>query len=168
MSSILEFRSKLAAAYSSSTTPDDSWESLNAKLFKQRGFYFRLANPEFGNRYKWCHAKDPDAFARLVTSQENDTEVFDFSCKVFYKDKDLDLDFVQPKKIYELTPKNLFPRNEFYNLQENLKWIYVPQNFEGELNFQLVFDERGLKDLFSTKRMADNDSISRLRERFYF
>lgn len=147
MSTISEFRAKLSN--SSSTMSDNTWESLNAKLFKQRGFYFRLSNPEFGKQYHWCHASDGDAFARIMTGQDNDVEVLDFSCKVFSKDQDVDMDFIQPKKVYALFPKDMFPSNELYNLRENLKWVFCPQNFEGELNFQIVFDERGLKYLFS-------------------
>lgn len=149
MSSISDFRNKRNNAMSKIST--DNWESLNSKLFEQRGFYFRLANPDFGNKYHWCHAKSDDAFKIMMNNMSDEVDVIDFKCRVFAKDPMCDDDGITPKKIYSLFPADSFPSKELYLFRENLKWIYCPASFDGDLHFQIVMDERGLKYLSKEK-----------------
>lgn len=143
--SISDFRNKRTNAVSK--TSIDNWESLNSKLFEQRGFYFRIINQEFGNKYHWSHAKSDEAFKVMMENKSDEADVIDFKCKVFAKDSMCDDDGIIPKKLYALFPSEMFPSKELYLFRENLKWIYCPASFEGDLCFQLIMDERGLKYL---------------------
>lgn len=145
MSSITDFRTRRSTAVSK--TSSNSWESVNRKLFEQRGYYFRLTNPDFRNEYTWCHEKSDDAFKILMANKSDQVDVLDFKCKVFTKDPTCDDETIVPKKVYSLFPYDSFPSKELYQFRENLKWIYCPEHFHGELTFQLVMDERGLKFL---------------------
>lgn len=143
--SISDFRNKRTNAVSK--VSEDTWESLNSKLFEQRGFYFRLANPDFGNKYHWAHAKSDDAFKVMMENKSDEVDVIDFKCRVFSKDETSDDETIVPKKLYALFPSEMFPSKELYLFRENLKWIYCPYSFDGDLYFQLIMDERGLKYL---------------------
>jgi hypothetical protein len=145
MSSISDFRSKRNNAASKTST--NNWEAMNSKLFEQRGFYFRLTNPDFCKKYQWSHAKSDNAFDVMMSNMDDQIDVIDFKCRVFSKDPMCDDDGIIPKKIYSLFPQTLFPSKELYQFRQNLKWIYCPASFDGELTFQVVMDERGLKFL---------------------
>jgi hypothetical protein len=148
MSSITEFRNKRAVKAATTSSSSDEiidWKSRQSKLFIQRGFYFRLLNNEFGDEYKWSHTKSSDAFEILMSNKDDSVDIVEFRCKVYRKDDSSDE--IVTKKIYSLFPADNFPSKELYLFRENVKWIYCPANFEGELRFNIVFDERGLKYL---------------------